>query len=211
MPYNIEIIKKAQYKTSKWSGGTTTELYIYPKGSIYSARDFKWRLSSAVVEVEHSIFTPLKGISRLIMIIKGELRLCHEGHHKADLKAYEQDSFNGDWTTTSFGKVTDFNLMLASGCSGRLEYIFLNKDEFKNIILHNNEKFDEKRLKITEAFYLVKGDVEIAVGAKRKIKFNQGDLALVTKTDSDKTSEIMISNNSEEESKIIRATIFYKE
>ena len=33
MSYNIEIIRENQYKTSKWSGGTTTELYIYPVGS----------------------------------------------------------------------------------------------------------------------------------------------------------------------------------
>ena len=47
------------------------------------------------------------------MIIEGQLLLEHEGHHNATLKALEQDSFSGDWTTTSFGKVTDFNLMLA--------------------------------------------------------------------------------------------------
>ena len=36
MSYNIEIIRKNQYKTSEWSGGTTTELYIYPVDSQYS-------------------------------------------------------------------------------------------------------------------------------------------------------------------------------
>lgn len=207
MSYNIEIIRKEQHKTSEWSGGTTTELYIYPSGSIYSERDFKWRLSSAVVEVEHSIFTPLQGISRLIMIIKGELHLCHEGHHKADLKAYDQDSFNGDWTTTGFGKVTDFNLMMAKGYNGKLESIELNKDEFKNIILHNNVKDVEKLSRITEAFYIVKGHVEIASETKGKLKLNQGDLALVTKTEEENTLELKIYNNSAEETKIIRAKI----
>ena len=32
------------------------------------------------------------------------------------LKAFEQDSFSGEWKTTSFGKVIDFNLMMAQGC-----------------------------------------------------------------------------------------------
>lgn len=162
-----------------------------------------------MVEVEHSTFTPLQGISRLIMIIKGELLLEHEGHHNSELKAYEQDSFNGDWTTTSFGKVTDFNLMLAKGYKGILEEISINKGELKNIILHNNVKDDKKFSEITEAFYLVKGDVEIVSGAEIKLVLNQGDLALVTKTEKGNTSEIKIYNNSEEESKIIRATIFY--
>lgn len=207
MSFNIEIIRKDQHKTSKWSGGTTTELYIYPKGSIYSARDFSWRLSSAVVEVEHSKFTPLQGISRHIMIIEGEVHLNHEGHHKADLKAYEQDSFNGDWTTTSFGKVTDFNLMMTKGYKGTLEAILINKGEFENIIIHNNVEEFENFSEITEAFYLVKGVVEIASDAKEKLKLNQGDLALVTKAEKENTSEIKIYNNSGQEAKIIRVII----
>ncbi|MBK5240500.1 HutD family protein [Clostridium sp.] len=72
MFYKIEKIRKNPHKTSVWSGGTTTELYIHPKGSIYSEHDFNWRLSSAVVEVERSIFTPLQGITRLVMIMKGK-------------------------------------------------------------------------------------------------------------------------------------------
>ncbi|MGK0467288.1 HutD/Ves family protein [Clostridium sp.] len=207
MSYNIEIVRKQQCETSEWSGGTTTELYIYPKGSVYSKRDFDWRISSARVEVEQSTFTPLQGVSRIIMIIEGELHLYHEGHHKTKLKAYEQDSFNGDWITTSYGKVTDFNLMLAKGYKGRLEYISLNEDEFKDIILHNNVKDVEKLSGITEAFYIIKGHVEIVSEAKGKLKLNQGDLALVTRTEEESISEIKIYNNSEEESKIIRATI----
>ena len=105
MSYNIEIIRKNQLKTSEWSGGTTTELYIYPKDSLYGNRNFKWRLSSAKVEAEQSTFTSLQGISRIIMVIEGELLLKHEGHHNAVLKAFEQDRFSGEWTTTSFGKV----------------------------------------------------------------------------------------------------------
>ncbi|MCJ7688077.1 MAG: HutD family protein [Clostridiaceae bacterium] len=211
MSYNIEIIRKKQYETSEWSGGTTTELCIYPKGSIYSNRDFKWRLSSAVVEVERSTFTPLQGISRIIMIIEGKVHLYHEGHHDAELKSYEQDSFNGDWTTTSFGKVTDFNLMLAKGYKGRLEYISLNEYEFKDIRLHNNVRDVEKSSQITEAFYIVEGDIQIDKVANKKINLYQGDLALVTTTDKDNTSEFKICNSSEEEAKIIRATISYKE
>ena len=45
----MELIKKNQYKTTQWSGGTTTELLIYPSTSKYSERNFKWRISSAKV------------------------------------------------------------------------------------------------------------------------------------------------------------------
>lgn len=209
MSYNIEIIRKKQYKTSEWSGGTTTELYIYPKDSLYSDRNFKWRVSSAKVEVEHSTFTTLAEISRLIMVIEGELLLKHEGHHNAVLKAFEQDSFSGEWTTTSFGKVTDFNLMMSQGYKGKLEAISVNVGEFKNISLHNNINNVEKIHEVTEVFYIVKGDVAIETETKEKINLNEGDLALVTRIEKEDTSVFKLWNCMDNEVKVIRASIFY--
>ena len=211
MSYNIEIIRKDQHKTSEWSGGTTTELYIYPNDSLYGERNFKWRLSSANVVAEQAIFTSLPGIARIIMIIDGELILDHEGHHSAALKELEQDNFSGEWTTRSFGKVVDFNLMMAQGYNGRLESISVNGGEFKDILLQNNMNDAEKSHQITEAFYIVKGDVEIVTGTKEKINLNKGDLALVTTMEKEKNLELKIYSSSQEEAKIIRTSIFYCE
>jgi environmental stress-induced protein Ves len=208
MAYNIEIIKKNQCKTSKWSGGTTTELYIYPNNAMYSERTFKWRLSSARVEDEESMFTSLPGIHRIIMVIEGELRLEHKGHHDATLKAFEQDRFSGDWTTKSFGKVIDFNLMMTKGCSGKVDVISINSGEAKDILLYNNIGNEEKTFQTTEVFYLVEGEVEIITETYEKTKLNEGDLVLVTKIDSLNTSEFKIHSKGEKEAKIIRASIF---
>ena len=208
MPYNIEIIRKNEHKTSEWSGGTTTELYIYPVNSRYSYGDFKWRLSSAKVQVESSTFTFLKGITRLIMVIEGELLLEHEGHHNALLRAFEQDNFSGEWKTTSFGKVIDFNLMMAKGYSGKLESISLNPCEIKDILLQNIVKDTEVFSPIIEAFYIVKGDIEIYVGINKKTNLSEGDLALVTRTKQEINSQVMIQSKSHEGSKIIKASIF---
>jgi len=208
MPYTIEIIRKNKHKTSEWSGGTTTELYIYPVNSQFSNGDFKWRLSSAKVQVECSTFTFLKGISRLIMVIEGELLLEHEDHHNALLREFEQDNFSGEWTTTSFGKVIDFNLMMAKGYAGTLEPIFLNPCEIKEILLHNNVKDSEVFSPITEALYIVKGDIEIYTGINEKIDLSEGDLALVIRTKQEINSQVMIHSKSHEVSKIIKASIF---
>jgi hypothetical protein len=208
MSYNIEVIRESQHKTSLWSGGTTTELYIYPKNSLYSQRNFKWRLSSAKVEVEKSKFTSLQGICRHIMVIEGKLFLEHENHHNATLKAFEQDSFSGDWTTTSFGKVTDFNLMIAQGYTGALDSIFLKSGEIKDIWLHSKIRYDEKKSGIIEAFYIVQGNIEIDNGLIQKISLNKGDLALVTRIGKEINSELKIHIQGLEESKIIKATIF---
>ena len=55
---------RAQYITTAWSGGTTTQLAIAPEGAVYADRKFLWRLSSAQVELEHSDFTPLPDYDR---------------------------------------------------------------------------------------------------------------------------------------------------
>ncbi|WP_298843848.1 HutD/Ves family protein [Clostridium sp.] len=207
MSYNIEIIKKQQYKTSKWRGGTTTELCIYPRDSLYVNRNFKWRLSSAKVEVEESIFTSLPGIARIIMVIEGEILLKHEGHYNTVLKRFEQDNFSGEWTTKSFGKVIDFNLMMAQDYNGKLESIFLDKGETKDIILYSNVNAPLKFSQITEAFYVVKGDAKIVTGTKKIINLNKGDLVLLTTTEKENNSELKIYS-SQEEASIIRASIF---
>lgn len=211
MSCSIEIIKDNKHKTNKWSGGTTTELYIYPESSQYDNRNFKWRLSSAKVQVEKSTFTSLPGVSRLIMVLEGELILEHVGHHNAVLKVFEQDSFSGEWTTISFGKVTDFNLMTSSGYTGELEAISFNGGEVKDILLRNNVNDVGAFYQITEAFYIAEGYIEIDTGLKEKIWLSKGDLIVVSRTGEEITSEFKINSRCKEETKMIKASIFYCE
>lgn len=210
MSYTIEVIRKKQHKTSTWSGGTTTELYIYPKDAIYSKRDFNWRLSSAKVEVEKSTFTLLPGISRLIMIVEGELILEHKGHHNAILKEFQQDSFSGDWTTKSFGRVTDFNLMMTEGYKGKLEEISVKALEFKDILLCNNVNDSLRFSQITEAFYIVKGDVEMDMLTSGKINLDEGDLVLITRTEKEIDCELKIHSSSQQGCRIIKSLILLR-
>lgn len=137
MAVNIKLVKKDEQKVSRWSGGTTTELYIYPEESVYAERNFGFRVSSAVVELEESVFTKLDGIWRKIMILEGSLKLIHEGHHETLLKRFEGDSFSGEWNTKSIGKVTDFNLMTSDGFRGDIEAVTLSAFEDKNVSLED--------------------------------------------------------------------------
>lgn len=200
---NVEIIRKNQCKTSDWPGGKTTELYIYPMGSIYSEGDFKWRLSSAKVEVKSSTFTILPGISRLIMVLQGKLFLKHEGHPNTVLREFDQEAFSGEWLTTSIGKVTDFNLMLAKGYNGKLEIISVDAGKDKDITL----KHVEKKSEITETFYVVAGAIEINLGPNKKIMLSKGDLAVFNGTYQEISKEFKIHINSKQEAKIIKASI----
>lgn len=117
----ITIQTKEEHPVSVWSGGTTTQLYLYPQGSDYARRDFRVRISSATVDCERSEFTALPGVSRIILPLKGSLHLHYEGNGEKLLQEYEQDQFDGGWQTTSVGRATDFNLMLREGASGKVE------------------------------------------------------------------------------------------
>ena len=107
------------YIVSQWSGGTTTQVAIAPEGAVYADRDFLWRISSASVDLDESDFTALPDYHRWISTLKGGMTLSHEGGEKIVLAPYECHQFDGGVDTHSWGRCTDFNLMLRKGkCQG---------------------------------------------------------------------------------------------
>lgn len=206
MEFEIEVIKNDKFIKSNWSGGTTTELMIYPKDSKYSMRNFLFRLSSAKVSLEESTFTNLPGIDRIIMIIDGEMTLFHEGHHSIKLKPFEQDSFKGEWTTKSKGRVTDFNLMMAKGCSGKLEVLSLEKSESKNFAFEN---IHENYNKITHAFYIIDGNIEVNTKSNEKLVLEKNDLLTVTGLNGIDIPNLAFLNKHDGINRIIKSTILY--
>lgn len=205
MEDKIDIIKKSEFQVSEWSGGTTTELLIYPENAKYADRNFKWRLSSAKVEVQESMFTHLPRISRIIMIIDGSLRLEHEGHHKVVLNPFEQDSFMGDWKTKSFGMVTDFNLMMNEGCAGKLQAVALKSNDDVKVFL---DEGDGEAGQVTDVFYCVDGNVQLIAQEKTYI-ISSGELVSITRLGNEEYNEVNLVNKENKEAKVIRSTIFY--
>jgi uncharacterized protein len=124
----MEIIPFEELKTAEWSGGTTTELYIFPKSANYKKMDFDFRISTATIEVQTSTFTALPGVKRTLMVLNGTLELEHKGQYSTILEAFEKDSFLGDWETKSGGMAEDFNLMIRKpDLNGFVRHIQLSK------------------------------------------------------------------------------------
>lgn len=119
----IEILNHKHFQTSQWSGGSTTQLHIFPDNATYAAQDFELRLSTAKVEVENSTFTALPGIERKLMILEGAITITHEGHYSKHLTPFEVDEFSGDWKTTAIGTCRDFNVMCTSKQHSELYHI----------------------------------------------------------------------------------------
>ena len=123
------IYKEENYKLSKWSGGNTRELAIYPEKAEYLDRDFLWRLSSADSDKEESSFTKLPDYDRILMVLDGSVVLAHGEERTASLSAYEYDAFDGAIKTKCFGRLAkDYNLIYRKGCEGRMELIELTEE-----------------------------------------------------------------------------------
>ena len=123
----LQKLTSLDYKTTRWSGGTTTQIAIYPPEADYARRDFLWRVSSATVELEDSDFTPLPDYERQIATLAGEIRLTHNGSNPVLLRPGEVHAFSGADATHSRGRCTDFNLMLRRGqAAGALEALRLD-------------------------------------------------------------------------------------
>ena len=122
------LYKSENYKLSKWSGGNTRELAIYPSGADYLDRDFLWRLSSADSDKEESSFTKLPDYERILMVLDGSVVLAHGEERTASLATWEQDTFDGAVKTKCFGQLKkDYNLIYRKGTSGRMELIELTE------------------------------------------------------------------------------------
>ena len=125
-------LTEKDYTVSHWSGGTTTQLAIWPPEAKYADRDFLWRISSATVELEESDFTPLPDYERLIATLEGEIVLTHNGGVPLTPRPFQVHAFSGADATHSQGRCRDFNLMLRRGqVTGTMEPLHLTETPTK--------------------------------------------------------------------------------
>ena len=125
---SIKIYKSEDFTPSRWTGGTTTQLAIFPEDADYVKRNFIWRLSTATCDLEETTFTKLPDYDRVLMVLKGDVVLAHQDVRVARLGELEQDRFDGGYHTKSFGKITDYNLMTVKGSKGYLDVIELTAE-----------------------------------------------------------------------------------
>jgi uncharacterized protein len=146
------IRRRNELSASRWSGGTTTELFIYPENASYSDRTFDLRISTATVELEQSDFTLLPGYSRMLMVLEGQLKMVHDTgleNNEVNLGAFEQSFFSGDWRTTGYGKVRDFNVLFK-------EPFFV---DVKYHLLHSESVFDIDGSALLNIVFILSGTV----------------------------------------------------
>lgn len=170
MTNRVSILTSSKFRPTNWSGGSTTELFISPLTAVYKKLDFNFRLSTATVEVETSVFTPLEAVSRTLMVLEGKMKLVHEGHHTSELTKNQVDRFEGSWKTTSFGTCTDFNLMTRGHTKGDQVGFVVKQDQHRDYVLKDAWDWFFA--------YAHTGSVDIFL-AKEKHHLNKRDLLIV--------------------------------
>jgi len=203
MAWKVNLTHKGKQKVSKWSGGTTTELALYPADSSYQERNFKWRISTATVDDAKSTFTSLPAYNRIIMPLRGDsLLLKHAHHYNKVLHPLETDTFHGSWTTTSEGKVQDFNLMFADDCGG-----FIHGYSLKGTLTIDTDaaSLAGSGKLVTTSLYILGGPVKVEMPAQNySLDLVDGDFitftgsidddpAVLTLTQDEKSDEIIIA------------------
>ncbi|MEE9364165.1 MAG: HutD family protein [Cellulophaga sp.] len=168
----IKVLLSNQFTTTNWTGGTTTEFYISPNNSEYKKLNFDFRLSMAQVLSKESIFTPLKGISRKLMVLEGEIVLTHNNEKETPLKSFEVDTFDGGWTTSCIGSCTDFNLMTSDNTSGELTALQIEEEKSLEYKFDANLNF--------LCFYNYCGSVSITINSIKKT-VEQGAMLIIEK------------------------------
>ncbi len=196
----FKTLKKEEYKVGHWTGGITTQLAIYPAAADYGDRNFIWRLSSATVEVEESDFTPLPDYDRVLIVLKGEVVLVHKEKRVARLAQYEQERFSGAYDTKSYGKITDFNLMVRKGNQGYAEVINLT-EEYRTLKMEEASGYKRR----SQGFYCTEGFCAINFN-KESCMVREGELFLIN-SDFGEINEIGIMG----EGKVIRTHVYFNE
>lgn len=169
---NYYLIRSEEFQTKPWSGGTTTELFIFPPTADYRQRNFLFRLSTATVKTEQSEFTPLPGVSRKLMVLSGGIHIMHETRYSKQLSKFEVDTFEGDWKTSSIGLCTDFNLMTTGTASGELRAISIQKEESLSYIFPEKEGW--------VFLYLFSGFLNVEINEEIST-MEKGDLLVIPK------------------------------
>lgn len=120
---------KNMQKTTAWSGGTTTQLMIWPLDASYGDRNFDFRFSTATVEVEESLFSDLTGYNRYLMTLDSPLTVWEDDFPPFKLLPLSLYTFSGAAKVRTHGKATDYNLMVKPTFSAQLNVLQLTPGE----------------------------------------------------------------------------------
>lgn len=193
---------RKQFTTTSWSGGNTTELFIYPPDGVYQEKNFLFRISSATVTQDTSVFTKLPGIKRKLLVLDGKIRLNHNEKEGSWLMPNDQEEFWGDWDTVSEGKVIDYNLMMQGGTVGEIVPIQLPAHDKENCVIYVGSSS-----KCFLLLYVWEGEITVEDGYEKQI-IREKELAVFEIGVETKVSGFVIENELNTKARFIKTEVY---
>ncbi|MBK5253900.1 MAG: HutD family protein [Peptostreptococcaceae bacterium] len=180
-------IKKDSGKKTHWSGGLTEEYAIFPQNGNYSLRSFIWRLSSSTIENDDSTFTSLPEFDRIIMVLNGEVDLSYDDNPPVHLKQYDTDSFGGEQSTKSKGKISDYNLIIRKGNTGFINTLKVTSAEGNTVVVSSDveNKTEKNYDNVMNSYYCAEG-YAVANFNNETIMLKVGDQLIIERTSGEK-------------------------
>ena len=117
----IRVLDPSSRRVTAWSGGKTTELFLYPFDGSYAERRFLFRISSATIDLLESRFTPLPGVTRYLTPLSDGFYL-KRGNRWLFLPRGDVLCFSGEEDILCRGSGRDLNLML-KGARGEMRIL----------------------------------------------------------------------------------------
>lgn len=169
----IQTISSKDYIVNNWSGGSTTQMCIFPVNSTLSERNFLWRISSASFTSTSSKFSDFSGYQRYLLALEGKLSVTHNGLYKKDLKPYEVEYFLGSWDTDSTNSLDcrDFNFIVKEGLESKLS------------ILSESDEYIPKRNGKLCIFSVSDFQIELYTDSMEIVSFQANSLAIIEEED----------------------------
>ena len=198
-----KIIKAEEMQKLLWSGGSKVDIYTFPENATSDDDNFIFSIGSATVDVEKSNFTFFKNCNRIIMTLDNPLTLIHNQGNPIYLEAYEPHSFSGEDETISFGKVSDYNLLMDRDlCEGSMQVLLMTPGSKLYPSLTSGTKQNT-----VEVYYCCQGAVSVLFNDTAEI-LNEKDALIVS---CDKSKSPAIINNTEEDCRLIKTKVSIKE
>lgn len=187
----IKIIKPQEFVKKEWSGGTTTQLYIYPDDAQLENRNFDFRISSATFIDTKSHFSDFSGYQRYLLPLQGEIFVSHEGKYSRTLVPYETDFFMGDWSTSSENTLDtrDLNLIVKKGLPCNL------------FVLNPGENYTPKKSGKLFVFSTDETTIDVFGAQDVSIALVAGSLAMID--ESETISKIQVKSPTNDDAKIV--------
>ncbi|HEL9633851.1 TPA: HutD family protein [Streptococcus suis] len=124
----MQVLKTSDYQEASWSGGRTTQLYLFPAQSSYGERNFQFRLSTASMDTEQSTFTSLPSYHRILLSLDQTIVLQDmNSGEQVTMVPYKIHRFEGEQSIQCVGKAQDFNIIFDDSIQADLQVMDENK------------------------------------------------------------------------------------